>query len=186
MTIIEQEKTDILNLITADYNYVAFFSDYDVPSSLDFLDSGNKNEIGRVSLTNKTVSNDLFSADYVLTTSDCVCPTTTVATYAGNTTTLFKVASSTNLKVNDRIQVGTNNDRKIIAKDGTNHYITVDAPLNAIPTNGTTVKVKISQRAIIRNGTGTAYSGTLVCIERYVLYKSNLISKKGSITARLI
>ena len=170
MATIEAEKTDILDLITTDYDYIAFFSDYDIPSSLDFLDSGNKNEIGRVALSNKAVNDDLF----------------TVATYAGNTTTLFKVASSTNLKVNDRIQVGENNDRKIITIDVTNHYVTVDAPLTAIPTNGTTVKVKISQRAILRGGSGTAYSGTLVCIERYVLYKSNLISKKGSITARLI
>ena len=186
MATIEAEKTDILDLITTDYDYIAFFSDYDIPSSLDFLDSGNKNEIGRVALSNKAVNDDLFTADYTLTTSDCVCPTTTVSTYAGNTTTLFKVASSTNLKVNDRIQVGENNDRKIITIDGANHYVTVDAPLTAIPTNGTTVKVKISQRAILRGGSGTAYSGTLVCIERYVLYKSNLISKKGSITARLI
>ncbi len=183
---IEAEKTDILDLIVADYDYIAFFSDYDIPTSLDFLDSGNKNEIGRVALSNKTVSNDLFSADYTLSTTDCVCPTTTVATYVSNSTTLFKVASSSNLKVNDRIQVGSNNDRKIIAKDGVNHYITIDAPLTAIPTNGTTVKVKISQRAILRGGTGTAYSGTLAEIERFILYKSNLISKKGSITTRII
>lgn len=185
MTRIEAEKTDILNLIIAGYNYVAFFSDYDIPASTDFLDSGNKNEIGRVALTNKDVTNDLFTADYTLLTTDCNCPTTTVATYAGNTTTLFKVASSTNLKVNDRIQVGSNNDRKIIAKDAVNHYITVDAPLTAIPTNGTAVKVKISQRAVLRGGTGTAYSGTLAEIERFILYKSDTISKKGSVSLKI-
>lgn len=182
---IEQEKTDILNLIISDYNYIAFFSDYDIPTSSDFLDSGNKNEIGRVALSNKAVNDDLFTADYTLTTSDCVCPTTTVSTYAGNTTTLFKVASSSNLKVNDRIQVGTNNDRKIIAKDGTNHYITVDAPLNAIPSNGDVVKVKISQRAVLRGGTGTAYSGKLAEIERFISYKSNAVSKKGSVSMKI-
>lgn len=185
MTIIDQEKTDILNLVTDAYDYVAFFSDYDIPTSTDLLNSSNKNEIGRVALTNKTVTNDLFQADYTLLTTDCNCPITTVATYAGNTTTLFKVASSANLKVNDRIQVGSNNDRKIIAKDAVNHYITVDAPLSAIPTNGTTVRVKISQRAVLRGGTGTAYSGTLAEIERFILYKSDTISKKGSVSLKI-
>ena len=165
MSLSNNEKDEILQLITDAYDYIAFFANYDTLTGNETFNSTNFNELGRVALTNKTVLNGLFTADYTLTTSDCNCPTTTVVTYAGNTTTLFKVASSTNLKVGDRIQVGTENDRKIIAKDGTNHYITVDAPLSSIPSVSTSVKVKTGNRAFIRGGSASAYSGDIEYIK---------------------
>lgn len=185
MSLSNNEKDEVLTLITNAYDYIAFFANYDTLTGNETFNSTNFNELGRVALSNKTILNGLFTADYTLTTSDANCPVTTVATYAGNTTTLFKVASSTNLKVGDRIQVGNENDRKIIAKDGTNHYITVDAPLSAIPSVSTSVKVKISNRAFIRGGSGTAYSGEIAFIEKYILYKSDTISKKGRVSVEV-
>ena len=177
------ELSTRLSLVTNDYGYVAFSTNFDKPTGQEIY--SNLNLIGKTALS-KTIIGNNFSADYTLNGSTANCPTSTVASYS-NTQTTIKVSDSVNtkFKVNDRVQIGIEQDNKIISIDSTNNTITLMNALTGVPTVGTIIKVKISQRIVVRGGDSTLLTGTIAGIEEFIFFKTSAMTAvKGRVTGQ--
>ena len=176
------ELSTRLSLVSDDIDYIAFATNYDTPNGSETR--SDRNLIGKVAISKSIVGNN-FVADYTLNTGDCICPNSTVASYL-NTPTTIKVSDTVNtkFKVGDRVQVGTENDNKIISIDTTNNTITLMNPLSVIPPSGTLVKVLISQRFLIRGGDSTLNTGEIAGIDSFIKYKTSSMVIKGRVTGQ--
>lgn len=168
MIITDVGRTTIITLISNDYDYCAFFTNFDLPTGQETI--SNRNVLAKKALTKTILANGNLTLSCELTTSDANCPSTTVASDAGNSVSQVKLTSATGFMVGDRVKIGTESDRKILTLVGS--IITFDN-LTAIPANGTTVKVRISQRAIIRGGTSSLSDGEIDAIETFIKDKDS-------------
>ena len=171
MIITDVGRTAIITLVSNAYNYCAFFTNFDLPTGQETI--SNRNVLAKKALTKVISANGNLSLTCELTTSDANCPSTTVASDAGNSKSQIKLTSATGFRVGDRIKIGTESDRKILTLAGS--IITFDN-LTAIPANGTAVKIRISQRAIIRGGTSSLSDGEIDAIETFIKDKNSSIT----------
>lgn len=175
------EIQTILNSLASSYTYIAFFSDYDTPTTGDAI--ATKNEVGRVAPSSSSVSGNTLTLEYTMPTS-LTCRQTAVDT--GSSSTVFTVDDISGFAVDDRIQIDMSTgsvDRKITGISSS--QITIDKPLTGTPATDTVVKLKISQRAVIRGGSVTANTGTIVYIEQWKDYKTSTQKKTGTIATTL-
>jgi len=158
----------------ATINYVAFFTDYDAPAAADLI--ATKNEIGRVAVTPTIDDLNNITGTYSLTTGQCNCLSTTVA--SSTSTTSFTLNSTVGLAVYDRISIamGTGTvQRKVMTLPGGN-VVTINAALTSAPGAGIVVQQMISQKALIQNGTGSANSGVIIDCVQWKKYKDSTMS----------
>lgn len=165
---INNELTWLKDQIT----HVAFYTEYTPFSTTDTITS--KHEIGRIAVT-PTLSNKEIKFSYTLGLSDCVCPTTSISSVTSDT--VFIVSNASNFTVGDRIEIdttgtGSYQDCKILAKS--TNTLTIDRSLSLA--TGRAVRMKISQKAIVLNGTSTSNSGEWYQAQEYIKYKSNTMT----------
>lgn len=180
MAIIQSKLTAGITKLVEDINYIAFFSNDTRSTDTDTI--GSKTELFRIAVT-LSVSGTKATISYTLTTA-LACPSTTVASSVS--TSVINFTDASDFAQGDRIifEVSGNYQKRKISGKSTNQ-ITLDKPLSATPANGTTVRVLITQRAIIENGTGSANSGTLYQIEDFEYSKLLGVEESGSITVEL-
>ncbi len=177
-----QQLADEQEANMATYSHMAFFTT--AGAALAGAAIGTLAEIGRVALTKSRTANKI-TLNWALATTDCNCLNTTVIADAGNSTTQFKLNSVIGLGTSgDLIQISMPTGAVTRAITGrTGSIVTIDLPLTGIPPITTVVKLMINQRGLIKNGTGSAGSGTIVDIQQYTLFKD---STMGTGTAKPI
>lgn len=180
MAVINSQIEAGLTKLLEDINYIAFFSN-DAPST-DSDVIGSKNEVFRIAVT-PSISGGIATITYTMTTA-LACPSTTVSSSVS--TSVINFTDASDFQEGDRIvfEVTGNYQKRKIAGKSTNQ-ITLDKPLSATPANETTVRVLITQRAIIENGSPSANSGTLYQIEDFEYPKLLGVEESGSITVEL-
>lgn len=165
-----------LDIVKTDISHVVWTTNYDPPTSADTLTTDNL-EIGRVAVSSKTRTNLLLVVTSVLNNATALCLSTTVATDAGNSQTQMKLASVTNLSVNDRIEIQANTgtvDRKVLTIVG--NIITIDAALTSTPATGIIVRQKISRMALIALGDNSRLSGMVIEWASFIKFHDDSMS----------
>lgn len=180
MGVISSKIESSLTKVVEDINYIAFFCNNERSTDSDVI--GDKKEVFRKSIT-PTVSVDNATISYSLDISD-YCPFSPIDTVTSTSVVVLDDASD--FEEGIRVQIeksGNYQKREIIAKDG--NEITFDSPLPYTPTVGMVVRILITQRAVIEDGTGTALSGTLFHIEDWEYPKIQGITENGNIIVNL-
>lgn len=137
-------------------NYVSFISYAKELKDTDDL-STIPYEIDRKSITPSNMSFvfNLFSFDFQIGTSQCVCPTSIITAKSVDSRTItLTTSTSSGFAIDNLIDIQTSEgfiESKIIAKTGDN--ITIDNPRNA--TIGGLVRKKVSHIIILCNATAT-------------------------------
>lgn len=163
-------RDTVLGYIQSDISHVALATNDD--SFTETTDIATLNEKARVVPTitqsgNKLVLNSTFGA------SSGNCSKTTIS--GSITTNAFDVVSATGFTIGDRITVdGT----KYKISNVSGSTITVSTNLNPVPTVGMEVKEFISQIHLVKDGTGSANSGSTAFVNSYNVYKENPQIKK--------
>lgn len=180
MAIIQSKLTAGITKLVEDINYIAFFSNDARSTDTDTI--GSKTELFRIAVT-PSVSGVKATISYTLTTA-MYGPSSTVASSVS--TTVMTLTDASDFTEGDRVIVKVSgNFQKRRITDVTGNQITLDTALSAIPANGTVIRVLITQRAIIENGTGSANSGTLYQIEDWEYEKQQGVEVPGTIDLKL-
>ena len=157
----------ILEYLSSILTHVAFYSDFALGSF--------STELGRVAISNKSISGKILTCTYTLDTATANCLSTTVSNEITPTTTKFALASVDGLSTNGNgIEIG-GKDYKILNRIG--KIVEIEKALPTVPTAGTVVKQKIMQRAIIQKGSIINPMGDVADYEQFILYKDSTISQ---------
>lgn len=170
MTLHATHITDEITWLKDQITHIAFYTEYDPFNTNDILDSG-KHEIGRVAVTPSIVNNQIV-INYTINSSSANCASTTISAVTSNT--VFNLTSASEFDVGDRIEIdvtgnGSYQEAKIINKSSST--ITIDRQLNVVVSR--IVRIKLSNKAVIKNGTLTSKSGAFVYSEQFIKFKNS-------------
>lgn len=170
MTLHATHITDEITWLKDQITHIAFYTEYEPFNTNDILDS-SKHEIGRVAVTPNIVNNQI-TINYTINSSTANCSSTIISSVTSNT--ICVLTSASGFDIGDRIEIdttgsGTYQECKIINKSSST--ITIDRQLNLV--TGRTVRIKISNKAIIKNGTLTSKSGAFVYSEQFIKFKNS-------------
>lgn len=171
---------DKLDTILSEITHVAFFLEKDLFSDLSD-DISTKHEIGRVAVT-PTRLNEVITINYDIGSSIANCQSFTVVT--ATSLTELELSSVTALSTGDLIEIdlGTGQGfKQVKITNIASNNVTFTPSLPSLPTVGAAVHQMIGQRVLIKSGTSSANTGTMIYNELWQKYKSSAMNITGNV-----
>lgn len=171
---------DKLDTILSEITHVAFFLEKDLFSDLSD-DISTKHEIGRVAVT-PTRLNEVITINYDIGSSIANCQSFTVVT--ATSLTELELSAVTALSIGDLIEIdlGTGQGfKQVKITNIASNDVTFTPSLPSLPTVGATVHQMIGQRVLIKSGTSSANTGTMIYNELWQKYKSSAMNITGNV-----